>query len=173
MISQTSLFELKKHVASSVMSEKICTFAETIHNSNVLMTLRHIWILYILLAAVVLPIHGQSAPGSNIVSRTFLSADETKAIEQRVYDNGLGDIVQEVQSYPGSTLPSVIVHHEYDEHRRKTKTWLPVTSSGSDFVSSNMVAFLSQSQCRTTTRRRRQPIVKKLELACKCPKTEG
>lgn len=107
---------------------------------------RHIWILYILLAAVVLPVYGQSAPGSNIVSRTFLSVDEAKAIEQRVYDNGLGDIVQEVQSYPGSTLPSVIVHHEYDEHRRKTKTWLPVTSSGSDFVSSNMVAFLSQSQ---------------------------
>ena len=76
---------------------------------------RHIWILYILLAAVVLPVYGQSVPGSNIVSRIFLSADETKAIEQRVYDNGLGDIVQEVQSYPGSTLPSVIVHHEYDE----------------------------------------------------------
>jgi hypothetical protein len=72
---------------------------------------RHIWILYLLLAAVVLPIHGQNAPGSNIVSKTFLSADETKAIEQRVYDNGLGDILQEVQSYPGSTLPSVIVHH--------------------------------------------------------------
>ena len=107
---------------------------------------RHIWILYLLLAAVVLPIHGQNVPGSNIVSRTFLSADETKAIEQRVYDNGLGDIVQEVQSYPGSTLPSVIVHHEYDEYRRKTKTWLPVTSSGCDFISSNRIASLAQSQ---------------------------
>ena len=88
---------------------------------------RHIWILYILLAAVVLPIHGQNAPGSNIVSRTFLSADETKAIEQRLYDNGLGDIVQEVQSYPGSSIPSVVVQHYYDEYRRKVKTWLPVT----------------------------------------------
>ena len=107
---------------------------------------RHIWILYILLAAVVLPVYGQSVPGSNIVSRTFLSADETKAIEQRVYDNGLGDIVQEVQSYPGSTLPSVIVRHEYDEYRRKTKTWLPVTSSGCDFISSNRIASLAQSQ---------------------------
>ena len=126
------------------MSEELCTFAETIHNSNVPMTLRYFFLFLFL--AVVLPIHGQSAPGSNIVSRTFLLADETKVIEQRVYDNGLGDIVQEVQSYPGSTLPSVIVHHEYDEHRRKTKTWLPVTSSGSDFLSSNMVVFLSQSQ---------------------------
>jgi hypothetical protein len=48
---------------------------------------RHLWILYILLLVAVLPIHGQDASGSDIVSRTFLSADETKAIEQRVYDN--------------------------------------------------------------------------------------
>lgn len=126
------------------MSEELCTFVKTIHNSIAPMKLRYTFMFLFL--AVILPIHGQNVPGSNIVSRTFLSADEAKAIEQRVYDNGLGDIVQEVQSYPGSTLPSVIVHHEYDEHRRKTKTWLPVTSSGSDFVSSNMVAFLSQSQ---------------------------
>ena len=96
-------------------------------------------IVILLLAAFILPVHSQDVAGSNIVSRTFLSADETKAIEQRFYDNGMGDIVQEVLSYPGSTLPSVIVHHEYDEYRRRTKTWLPVTSSGSDFISSNML----------------------------------
>lgn len=144
MIRQKFLFKLKKHAVNSVMSEELCTFVKTIHNSIAPMKLRYTFMFLFL--AVILPIHGQNVPGSNIVSRTFLSADEAKAIEQRVYDNGLGDIVQEIQSYPGSTLPSVIVHHEYDEHRRKTKTWLPVTSSGSDFVSSNMVAFLSQSQ---------------------------
>ena len=77
------------------------------------------------------PVRGQDVPGSNIVSRTLLSSDGTRAVEQRVYDNGLGDVVQEIQSYPGSTLPSIVIHHEYDEYRRRTRNWLPVTSSGS------------------------------------------
>ena len=144
MINRKYQFNRKKYAGNSVMSEELCTFAGTIHNNNAPMTLRHIFLF--LLLAVVLPTHGQDTAGSDIVSRTFLSADETKAIEQRVYDNGLGDIVQEVQSYPGSTLPSVIVRHEYDEYRRKTKTWLPVTSSGCDFISSNRIASLAQSQ---------------------------
>jgi hypothetical protein len=72
-------------------------------------SLRHI-ILSILMTSFILPVSGQETAGSNIVSRTQLLSDGSKAIEQRVYDNGLGDIVQEVQSYPGSTLPSVIVH---------------------------------------------------------------
>ena len=103
-------------------------------------------IVILLLAAFILPVHSQDVAGSNIVSRTFLSADETKAIEQRVYDNGLGDVVQEVLSYPGSTLPSVIVHHEYDEYRRRTKSWLPVVSDDSLFVSGSTVAYNAVSQ---------------------------
>ena len=109
------------------------------------MRLRHI-ILFLLMTLFITPVHGQEAVGSNIVSRTLLQSYGSKAIEQRVYDNGLGDIVQEIQSYPGSGLPSIVVQHEYDEYRRKTRTWLPVTSSGSDFISSNMVASLAQSQ---------------------------
>ena len=83
--------------------------------------LRHI-ILFLLMTLFILPVSSQETAGSNIVFRTFLSADQTNAIEQRVYDNGLGDIVEEVQSYPGSSLPSIVVRHEYDEYRRKTKT---------------------------------------------------
>lgn len=93
---------------------------------------KHIWILVILVMAVIIPVIAQTtAPGSNIVSRTLLSSDGTMKLVQRVYDNGLGDAVQEIQSYTGSSLPSVIVHHEYDDYRRRTKTWLPVTSSDS------------------------------------------
>ena len=91
------------------------------------------------------PVNAQDNAGSDIISRTMLSADGKKMIEQRVFDNGLGDIVQEIQSYPGSTLKSVIIGHEYDELRRKTKTWLPVTSSsGSNFV--NNISALADSQ---------------------------
>ena len=72
--------------------------------------------LSILAIVFIIPSHAQDEVGSNIVSRTMLSADGSKVIEQRVYDNGLGDVVQEVQSFPVSTLPSIFVHHEYDEY---------------------------------------------------------
>lgn len=111
---------------------------------------RHIWVLYILMTLFILPISGQETAGSNIVSRTLLQSDGSKAIEQRVYDNGLGDIVEEVQSYLGSTLPSVVVRHEYDEYRRKSRSWLPVTSSGSDYVMSNQLAYQAQNQYEDT-----------------------
>ena len=98
-------------------------------------------ILYILLTMFMAPVSGQETEGSNIVSRTLLLSDGSKKIEQRVYDNGLGDVVQEVQSFIGSTLPAIVVHHEYDAYRRRTKTWLPVTTtSGSDYVMSSVIA---------------------------------
>ena len=109
------------------------------------MRLRHIF-MFVLAIAFSVPVQAQDKVGSNIVTRTMLSADGTKQIEQRVYDNGLGDIIQEVQSYPGSSLPSLVVHHEYDEYRRKTKSWLPVISSGNDFISGNRIATLAKSQ---------------------------
>ena len=85
------------------------------------MSLRQI-ILCVLMTTVIAPARGQTAAGSNIVSRTVLSSDTTRVLEQRVYDNGLGDVIQEVQSWPGSTLPSLVVHHKYDEYRRMTHT---------------------------------------------------
>ena len=106
--------------------------------------------MYTLLTMFIAPIFGQGTEGSNIVSRTRLLSDGSKKIEQRVYDNGLGDVVQEVLSYTGSTLPSVVVHHEYDAYRRRTKTWLPVTSSGSAYVMSNTIAYQAQSQYSDT-----------------------
>ena len=110
------------------------------------MSLRHT-ILFFLTAAVVVPASAQTtAAGSDIVSRTLLSSNGTRAVVQRVYDNGLGDVVQEIQSYPGSTLPSIVIHHEYDEYRRRTRNWSPVTSSGSSFVSGSTVSSLAQSQ---------------------------
>ena len=109
------------------------------------MRMRHIFLCF-LMTLVACSVKSQDIPGSSIVSRTFLSSDGSMKLVQRAYDNGLGDIVQEIRSFSGSTLPSVVVHHEYDEYRRKTRSWLPVTSSDSTFVSSNMVSSLAQSQ---------------------------
>ena len=115
------------------------------------MRLRHL-ILYLLMVTVlVTPIQGQTTPGSNIMSKTYLSADSTRLLEQRVYDNGLGDVIQEVQSWPSSSLPSLVVHHEYDEYRRKVKSWLPITTStGSGFISGGTIADMAVSQYSDT-----------------------
>ena len=109
------------------------------------MSLRYI-LLYVLMLSVIAPARGQSSAGSSIVSRTVLSGDGLKAAEHRVYDNGLGDVIQEVQSWPGSSLPSLTVRHDYDDYRRKTRSWLPVTLSGSDFVSGNTISYQAQLQ---------------------------
>lgn len=102
--------------------------------------------LCLVMVALAANIQAQKA-GSSITSRTLLSKRGSQAIEQRVYDNGLGDIVQEIQSFPGSSLSSIVVLHEYDEQRRKTKTWLPVTtSSGSNFVTIDQIKSLANSR---------------------------
>ena len=83
--------------------------------------------------------------GSNIASRTMLSSDGSRKFVQRVYDNGLGDVVQETQYYPGTTLLGVVVHHEYDNFRRRTRSFLPVTSSDSAFLCGSSVAILAST----------------------------
>ena len=67
------------------------------------MSLRQI-ILCILMTVVIAPARGQNAAGSSIVSRTVLSSDTARVLEQRIYDNGLGDVIQEVQSGITGTL---------------------------------------------------------------------
>ena len=145
MKKEKSRFGLEKQARYIVLSNKFRIFAQTIHNNYAPMILRRVF-LYALLPLSAAPVSGQETEGSNIVSRTLLLSDGSKKIEQRVYDNGLGDVVQEVQSFIGSSLPSIVVHHEYDSYRRRTKTWLPVTSSGSGYVMSSTVAYQAQSQ---------------------------
>ena len=129
-----------------MMTDLFRTFVQTIYNSDACMRLRYI-ILPVLMMSIISPAWGQTSAGSSIASRTLLISDGTKKIEQRVYDNGLGDVIQEVQSYTGSSLSSVVVHHEYDEYRRRTKSWLPVTfSSGNGFIAGSTIASQAVSQ---------------------------
>ena len=113
------------------------------------MRLRYLF-LYFLAMSSIAPTLAQDVPGSSIVSRTFLSPDGTGKAVQRVYDNGLGDVVQEIQSYQGSALPNTVVSHEYDQYRRRTRDWLPVTTSDSTFVVGSTVSGLAQSQYSDT-----------------------
>lgn len=79
----------KKYVISDINSEEFYTFVQSIHNSHAQMSLRQI-ILCILMTTVIAPARGQNAAGSNIVSRTVLSSDTARVLEQRVYDNRCG-----------------------------------------------------------------------------------
>ena len=113
------------------------------------MRLRYLFLYFLAMSSIV-PTLAQDVPGSSIVSRTFLSPDGTRKAVQRVYDNGLGDVVQEIQSYQGSALPNTVVSHEYDRYRRRTRDWLPVTTSDSTFVGGSTVSGLAQSQYSDT-----------------------
>lgn len=92
------------------------------------------------MTSYIVPVGTQDTPGSSITSRTFLSPDGSRKLVLRVYDDGLGDVVQEIRFFTDSTLPSIVVHHEYDKYRRRTRSWLPVVSPDSFFVSSGTIA---------------------------------
>lgn len=53
------------------------------------MRFQHIF-TYFLMAAFLAPAYGQNTAGSSIASKTLLSYDGARKVEQRVYDNGLG-----------------------------------------------------------------------------------
>ncbi len=91
---------------------------------------------------VVMPLFGQSF-GSSISSKVFTQSDGKSGIETIVYDNGLGDIVQEVSVGITPSENNLIVQHEYDDYRREVKTWLPVETG--DLKSTNIVS-LANSQ---------------------------
>ncbi len=146
-----SLFFFKNYIKKGIISDDFYTFAlSNSNNIGISMSLRHFF-LCIWMTAIISPSLGQTEAGSSIVSRTVLSDDGLNTAEHCVYDNGLGDVIEEVQSWPGTSLPDLVVRHEYDEFRRRTNTWLPITSSsGSGFISGSTVAYQAQSQYSDT-----------------------
>ena len=150
MNSMKYRFCTKKNASTHIISGKFRIFVRANHNSCTQMRTRLV-LLFFLSMLFLAPFFGQSQPGSNIVSRTLLSSGGAATVEQRVYDNGLGDVIQEVQSWSAPSLPDIIVHHEYDEYRRLTKSWLPVTSSSaSGYISSGTIADMATSQYSDT-----------------------
>ncbi len=113
---------------------------------------RYIILCFLVMSLTAPAMAQNAAPGSDIVSRTVLSSDGTWKLVRRVYDNGLGDVVQETESCQGSALPDIVVRHEYDKRRRRTRSWLPVASpsNGGGYVSGATVASLAASQYSDT-----------------------
>ena len=105
---------------------------------------------FFLTALLLAPARAQEMPGggtgSDIVSRTVLAPGGARKAVQRVYDNGLGDIVGETQYFQGSNLPGTVVRHDYDGYRRRTRSWLPAVTSDSLLAGGGTVAGMAQAQ---------------------------
>lgn len=92
--------------------------------------------------------YSQNIGGACITSRTYTTSDASGYIAQKVYDNGLGDVVEEVSVGITPSGKDLVTLHEYDAYRRPVRKWLPVASSGStgDFVASASLKSSSASQ---------------------------
>ena len=75
-----------------------------------------------------IPIMGQTNIGSSVRTKTFLNESGNRFLEQIVYDNGLGDIVEEKQVGITPSGHSLTVLHEYDSYRREIKVWNPTAA---------------------------------------------
>ena len=77
---------------------------------------------------------GQSVDYSYVQSRTMTNAAGTAWMEHRDYDNGLGQVCQQVDVGITATHKDLVTLHEYDDRRRPLRTWLPVPMNGSGSI---------------------------------------
>ena len=87
----------------------------------------------------------QSSSHSYVKSRTITNASATTWLDHIDYDNGLGDLYQQVDVNitPGGN--SLVTLHEYDGHRRPYRKWLPASITGSSIQSVSSVKSGSQT----------------------------
>ena len=101
----------------------------------------------------IMPLSAQQVGGSSISVRTYTSADTPsngdtlRYVEEKVFDNGLGDIIQEQKlGYSADTGTAIVTHHDYDSYRRETSVWLPTAiQTGGSYVPRNTLATAAMS----------------------------
>lgn len=71
---------------------------------------------------------------SYVKTRTYASADGSKVLEHVDYDNGLGDMLLQVELGASPGGKSIVSYMEYDNQRRLSKRWLPVAVSGNGML---------------------------------------
>ena len=112
------------------------------------MTMKYRLISTAIALTFILPLSAQQVGGSSISVRTYTSADTTRNgdtlryVEEKVFDNGLGDIIQEQKlGFSVDTSTAIVTHHDYDSYRRETSVWLPTAvQSGGSYVPRNTLA---------------------------------
>lgn len=95
-----------------------------------------------------MPNKAQTNVGSNIQTITYLNSSQSRTLDQWAYDNGLGDIVEEVQVGVSPSNENLVVLHEYDQYRREVRKWNPVVtlnSSAGAFVNPSSLSSVATS----------------------------
>ena len=72
-----------------------------------------------------LQLHAQSSAYSYLRTRTMTNASATAWIDHIDYDNGIGDVYQQVDIGITPGHQDLVTLHEYDSHRRPYRVWLP------------------------------------------------
>jgi len=83
---------------------------------------------------------------SYVQSRTMTNANGTTWLDHYDYDNGLGQVYQQVDVGITPQGNSLVTLHEYDDQRRPWRTWLPTPMSGSGVQNSSSVMTTAQTE---------------------------
>ena len=97
---------------------------------------------FLLLTLLSTVVHAQDANWSYVKTRTMTNAGGTSYLDRISYDNGLGQIYQEVQVGITPSHKNLVTLHEYDAFRRPEYVWLPAISESATCQS---VATLKES----------------------------
>ncbi len=93
---------------------------------------KHYFLLVIWVLSNCYAIHAQSNDQNYIRTRTMLSADGSKYLDEIQYLDGLGRPVQTVQKGITSQKSDLVSYLVYDEFGRESKSWIPTPVSGND-----------------------------------------
>ena len=87
----------------------------------------------------------QTIDYSYVKSRTMTNETATTYLDHYDYDNGLGQLYQQIDVGITPNYHNLVTLYEYDSHRRPSLTWLPTEMSGSGVQSGSSVKSSAQT----------------------------
>ncbi|SEA74912.1 RHS repeat-associated core domain-containing protein [Prevotella sp. tc2-28] len=105
----------------------------------------HYRLSYLLLTLLSVSIHAQDANWSYVKTRTMTNAVGTAYLDRISYDNGLGQVYQDVQAGITPSHKNLVTLHEYDAFRRPEYVWLPGISESASCQTVSVLKTSSRS----------------------------
>ena len=103
-------------------------------------------LLILFLSCLSIQVSHSQTDYSYVRSRTMTNASGTTWLDHYDYDNGLGQVFQQVDVGITPQGNSLVTLHEYDDQRRPWRTWLPTPMSGSGVQNSSSVMTTAQTE---------------------------
>ena len=107
--------------------------------------MKKLYIIILFCSLSVLVSHAQTTDYSYVRSRLITNSEGTVWKEHIDYDNGLGQIYQQVDVGVTPNHHDLVTLHEYDNYRRPLRTWLATPMSGSGIRSASTVKSAAQT----------------------------